>query len=119
MNRLLATNAVLGLASSAFGVLALARPDALDPTHSPSGFYARMYASRSIPLGVAVAATSAGVGGPPSPAVLAAAAAAQLGDAAIGAANRNPGMTLFPMAGALVHAATAWTVANRPPITTA
>lgn len=105
MNGLQLTNAVLGVTSAAFGVLALARPGLLDPGPA-SPFYARMYAARGIPLGLAVAATS--VTGSPSRPLLAAAAAAQLGDAAIGLARRNPGMTLFPLAGACVHAAGAF-----------
>lgn len=103
MRPLAVANTIVGLASSAFGVLALTRPSALDA--EPSGFYARMYAARAIPLGMAVAASC--VGARPSPALLAAAAGAQAGDALIGIRRRSPGMAVTPLVGAVLHTAMA------------
>ena len=69
-------------------------------------FYPAMYAARSIPLGVLVAvvvwldpAQSSTV------LVLAAAAAAQLGDMLIGVVHRVPGMVVIPLAAAVLHLA--------------
>lgn len=86
------------------------RPQTLAPLlgHRGKGgrFYPAMYAARSIPLGVLVAvvvwldpAQSSTV------LVLAAAAAAQLGDMLIGVVHRVPGMVVIPLAAAVLHLA--------------
>ena len=98
-------NSSLGIISAGFGVVAVIL--------APSGcgepgrrFYPAMYAARSIPLGLLVAAVAW-----LAPAqsltllVLAAAAAAQLADAAIGVVHRVPGMVVLPLAVAVLHLA--------------
>ena len=100
-------NTSLGIISAGFGVVALIRPQTLDPSwdgESGGRFYPAMYAARGIPLGVLVAAVVwLAPARPLTLLVLVAAAVAQLGDAAIGVVHRVPGMVVFPLAVALVH----------------
>ena len=104
-------NSSLGIISAGFGVVAVIRPQ----TPAPSGcgepgrrFYPAMYAARSVPLGVLVAAVVwLAPARPLTLLVLVAAAVAQLGDAAIGVVHRVPGMVAFPLVVALVHLVTA------------
>ena len=104
-------NSSLGIISAGFGVVAVIRPQAL----APSGcgefgrrFYPAMYAARSIPLGLLVAAVVwLAPARPLTLLVLAAAAAAQIVDAAIGVVHRVPGMVAFPLVVALLHLGTA------------
>lgn len=102
-------NSSLGIISAGFGVVAVIRPQTLAPSgcgEPGRRFYPAMYAARSIPLGLLVAAVAW-----LAPAqsltllVLAAAAAAQLADAAIGVVHRVPGMVVFPLAVAVLHLA--------------
>jgi len=103
-------NSLLGVVSTGFGAVAVIRPQTLAPLlgHGGKGgrFYPAMYAARSVPLGLLVAAF---VWLAPAESltllVLAAAAAAQLGDAVIGAAHRMLGMVVFPLASAVLHLA--------------
>ena len=51
-------NTSLGIISAGFGVVALIRPQTLDPSwdgESGGRFYPAMYAARSVPLGLLVA----------------------------------------------------------------
>ena len=100
-------NSSLGIVSAGFGVVAVVRPQTFAPSGCGSSggrFYPAMYAARSVPLGVLVAVVVwLAPARPLTLLVLAAAAAAQLGDAAIGVVHRVPGMVTFPLAGALVH----------------
>ena len=100
-------NSALGIVSAGFGVVAVIRPQALAPPgHGgrEGRFYPAMYAARSVPLGALVAVVVwLAPARPLTLLVLAAAAAAQLGDAAIGVVHRVPGMVTFPLAVALVH----------------
>ncbi|OLO69067.1 hypothetical protein BKH21_03105 [Actinomyces oris] len=104
-------NSALGIMSAGFGVVAVIRPQTLDPSwdgESGERFYPAMYAARSVPLGVLVAAVVwLAPARPLTLLVLVAAAAAQLGDALIGVVHRVPGMVVFPLAVALVHLASA------------
>ena len=104
-------NSSLGIISAGFGAVAVIRPQALDPSgdgESGGRFYPAMYAARSVPLGVLVAAVVwLAPARPLTLLVLVAAAAAQLGDALIGVVHRVPGMVVFPLAVALVHLASA------------
>ena len=104
-------NSVVGGGSAVFGVMALLRPAALAPPSGtgPGGrFYPAMYAARSVPLGVLVAAVVwLAPARPLTLLVLVAAAVAQLGDAAIGVVHRVPGMVAFPLVVALLHLVTA------------
>ena len=85
------------------------RPQTLDPSgdgESGGRFYPAMYAARSVPLGVLVAAVVwLAPARPLTLLVLVAAAVAQLGDAAIGVVHRIPGMVVFPLAVAVLHLA--------------
>ena len=66
--------------------------------------YPAMYAARSVPLGLLVAVVVWLAPAQQSTfLVLAAAAAAQLGDVAIGVVHRVPGMVMFPLAVAVLH----------------
>ena len=63
-----------------------------------------MYAARSVPLGLLVAVVVWLAPAQQSTfLVLAAAAAAQLGDVAVGVVHRVPGMVMFPLAVAVLH----------------
>ena len=102
-------NSSLGVVSAGFGVVAVIRPQTLAPSGGGEPgrrFYPAMYAARSVPLGLLVAAV---VGLAPAESrtllVLAAAAAAQLGDAVIGVVHRMLGMVVFPLASAVLHLA--------------
>ena len=100
-------NSSLGIISAGFGVVAVVRPQTFAPSGCGSSggrFYPAMYAARSVPLGALVAAVVwLAPARPLTLLVLAAAAAAQLGDTAIGVTYRLPGMVVFPLAVALVH----------------
>ena len=100
-------NSSLGIISAGFGVVAVVRPQTFAPSGCGSSggrFYPAMYAARSVPLGALVAVVVwLAPARPLTLLVLAAAAAAQLGDTAIGVTYRLPGMVVFPLAVALVH----------------
>ena len=102
-------NSSLGIISAGFGVVAVIRPQTLDPSgdgESGGRFYPAMYAARSVPLGVLVAAVVwLAPARPLTLLVLAAAASAQLADVAIGVVHRVPGMVVFPLAVAVLHLA--------------
>ena len=104
-------NSALGIVSAGFGVVAVIRPQALAPSGyggREERFYPAMYAARSVPLGVLVAAVVwLEPARPLTLLVLVAAAVAQLGDAAIGVVHRVPGMVAFPLVVALLHLITA------------
>ncbi len=91
---------VLGVGSAVFGVLAIVRPSLLE-ANSDSGYFARMYAARSIPLGVAVA--WCGLRGEVNRPLLAVSAAAQVLDAAVGVAGRQPGQVVGAGLAATAH----------------
>ena len=102
-------NSLLGVVSAGFGAVAVIRPQTLDPSgdgESGGRFYPAMYAARGIPFGVLVAVV---VWLDPTQSstvlVLAAAAAAQLGDMLIGVVHRVPGMVVIPLAAAVLHLA--------------
>lgn len=116
MTVLLVLNAALALGSSCFGLLALARPAALAGTGEGSAsttFYARMYASRAVPLGVAVAAVVLTTLARPEVAIpwLVLAGTVQALDALIGLGRHSLGMVIGPSAAAVVHLLTAALVA--------
>ena len=104
-------NSALGIVSAGFGVVAVIRPQALAPSgHGgrEGRFYPAMYAARSVPLGVLVAAVVwLEPARPLTLLILVAAAVAQLGDVAIGVVHRVPGMVAFPLVVALLHLVTA------------
>ena len=100
-------NSSLGIVSAVFGVVTVIRPQTLAPAGHcgrEGRFYPAMYAARSVPLGALVAVVVwLAPARPLTLLVLAAAAAAQLGDTAIGVTYRLPGMVVSPLAVALVH----------------
>jgi hypothetical protein len=100
-------NSSLGIISAGFGVVAVIRPQTFAPSGCGSSggrFYPAMYAARSVPLGALVAVVVwLAPARPLTLLVLAAAAAAQLGDAAIGVVHRVPGMVVLPLAAAVLH----------------
>ncbi|MFD5537076.1 hypothetical protein ACFWIJ_04260 [Streptomyces sp. NPDC127079] len=114
MNALLAANAVAGVASVAFALVGGVRPAALSGSGTPSAgerFYGWMYATRAVPLGVAAVLVPIAWPGPASSLILSAAAAAQVGDAAIGVATRKWTMIAGASLLTAVHTATAATTA--------
>ena len=102
-------NSSLGVVSAGFGVVAVIRPQTLAPSGGGEPgrrFYPAMYAARSVPLGLLVAVVVWLAPAQQSTfLVLAAAAAAQLGDVAVGVVHRVPGMVMFPLAVAVLHLA--------------
>lgn len=90
MKVFLTVYAVLARASSAFGGVAVARPETLDRagTVVPNEFYAQVYASQAIPLRAA-GATALLARPETASGWLLTLGAAQLGDAAIGVRNRG------------------------------
>lgn len=104
-------NALLGIISAGAGVVAVVRPTVLAPPclgGQGGRFYPAMYAARSIPLGLLVAAVVwLAPAQPLTLLILAAAAAAQFGDATIGVVHRVPGMVVLPLAVAVLHLASA------------
>ncbi len=100
-------NTLAALASTGFGVAALVKPGLIAPSsgkHTESRFYPAMYASRAIPLGLAVGVA---VWLPPVPAflllLLGVAVLAQIADAVIGALYRLPGMTVGAAFAVICH----------------
>ncbi len=74
------------MASVAFAVTGGVRPAVLSESGTPTGgerFYSWMYAARGVPLGVAAGLAPLWWAGPASSLILFAAAAAQVGDAAV------------------------------------
>ena len=102
-------NSSLGVVSAGFGVVAVIRPQTLAPSGGGEPgrrFYPAMYAARSVPLGLLVAAVVwLAPAQPLTLLILAAAAAAQFGDATIGVVHRVPGMVVIPLAAAVLHLA--------------
>lgn len=104
---LLIANAFLALCSIAAALLALFSPCVMSRSSQAGGgerFYAAMYASRAIPAGMATAAVPIFFQGGAVQILLVAAAAMQLGDAAIGLQRKEWGMVVTPLAAAAVHA---------------
>lgn len=89
----------LTIGSAAFATLALARPDVLsgEPTSDGQRYYAQMYAARALPLAGLLLRRR-------SPELLITAAAAQFGDAAIGASRGNLRQTLPTLFAGTIYA---------------
>ncbi|XUL89057.1 hypothetical protein ACQ86D_22470 [Streptomyces galilaeus] len=110
MNILLGANAVGAVASIAFAMVGGIRPAALSESGMPTSgerFYGWMYATRGVPLGVAALVAPLAWPGPAAALVLCAAAAAQVGDAVIGAATRKTTMIAGASLLTAIHVATA------------
>lgn len=103
---LLILNLLVSLASAGASVIALVRPG----TFSGSGeatrgevFYARMYAARSIPFGLAAGILPFWPGGPASAWVLFTAAVIQIADVGIAAEKKDRGMMTGAAVATIVH----------------
>ncbi|MFH9348139.1 hypothetical protein [Kitasatospora sp. NPDC017646] len=117
MDALLVANAVAALVSAGSSVAGVLRPGLALPTGVPlntgTDLYARAYAVRAVPLGLAAALLLL-TGAPHGAAwpMLLVAGLAQVGDSAIGARYRNRGMTYGAGACAVLHLATAVWIAR-------
>ncbi|MGA5816584.1 hypothetical protein ACPC54_01785 [Kitasatospora sp. NPDC094028] len=115
MNALIAVNAAAALVSAGSSVAGVLRPGLALPGGEPvttgTDLYARAYAARAVPLGLAVALLAlTGAADAVMWPLLAVAGLAQAGDSAIGARYRNRGMTLGAGAFAVLHLVSAcWT----------
>lgn len=104
-----AVSVALTAVTGGYGIVAIAKPQLLGGGDGPTPqgrYFAQMYAARTIPL--AAMTISALRSGRPElirPA-LRTAAAAQLGDALIGARHRQPGQVVGPLALAALYVAT-------------
>ncbi|MFI5688273.1 hypothetical protein [Streptomyces sp. NPDC051636] len=100
-------NALGALGSGLFGVVGSVRPALAlgpdEPVHTGVVFYAWAYAVRAVPLSVVVLVLLAGGAWDALAPALVVAGLAQLGDAALGAARRNPGMLGSSATLAAVH----------------
>ncbi|MFC5908651.1 hypothetical protein [Streptacidiphilus monticola] len=115
MQVLLAANAVAAIVSAGSSVAGVLRPGlglpAGEPVTAGVDVYARAYAARALPLGVAAAAVLwAGERVAAWP-MLVVAGLAQAGDSAIGVRWRNAGMALGAGAFAVLHLVSAWWLA--------
>jgi hypothetical protein len=106
---LLVANTVAAVASIAFAMIGGVRPAAL--SGSNDRFFGWMYAVRGLPLGVAAGVAPLAWTGPAVALILFAAAAAQVGDAAIGVATRKWTMIAGAAVLAVVHVVTGVSVA--------
>ncbi|WP_055585608.1 hypothetical protein [Peterkaempfera griseoplana] len=111
MTVLLAANVIAALISAGSSVAGALRPGIAlahsEPVTAGTALYARAYAARAVPLGLATAGvllTGARAAAWP---MLVVAGLAQIGDSAIGARQRNRGMALGAGAFAVLHLASA------------
>ncbi|MFJ9846784.1 hypothetical protein ACIRYZ_41410 [Kitasatospora sp. NPDC101155] len=117
MDVLLVANAVAALISAGSSVAGVLRPGlalpAGEPVNAGTDLYARAYAVRAVPLGLATALLLL-TGAPHGAAwpMLLVAGLAQAGDSAIGARYRNRGMTFGAGAFAVLHLASAVWIAR-------
>lgn len=103
---------IFSLATVAAGFIAVARPKLMSRSQQVSAgeqFYAMMYASRAIPLGLLAAIAPFVLQGIALQCILIAAALAQLGDAIIGFRRREWGMVIFPIILAILYSIAAST----------
>jgi len=108
MTVLLCLNTLAALLGAAFGVLAVARPQAMSGSSAPTPaerYFAALYAARSVPLGLLAAGLPWAARGAGVTWLLFLAAAIQLLDAAIGVRRKEIGMILGPTAAAVIHTA--------------
>lgn len=114
MTVLLVLNTVAAIAGGIFAVIGGVRPAALSDSETPSQgerFYGWMYAVRGLPLAVAAGVVPLAWDGPACAALLVAAAAAQVGDAAIGVRTGKGTMIVGAALAAVIHVATAVAIA--------
>lgn len=106
---LLAVNAGGAAVAAVFAGVGLARPGYVQPGASSSSVTGFWVASSAVRTWAVTAPLLAGIlrGGRPAPPLLAVAGLVQLGDAALGAWQHNPRMTVLPAAMGLLHLGTA------------
>lgn len=103
---LLVLNLIASFASIAWALLALVRPASLSGSRAVSHgelFYARMYAARSIPFGMAAGLLPFWLRGETVAWLLFLAAAIQIADVVIAVGTKERGMIVGASAGAIVH----------------
>ena len=106
----LVLNALVSLASAAWGMIASARPAALSGSPKPSfgeRYFAKLYAIRALPLEVASGMLPWVMRGETVFALLLAAAAVQAADALVGVVARKRDMVIGASVAAVIHAACA------------
>ncbi|WP_220474364.1 hypothetical protein [Propionibacterium ruminifibrarum] len=108
-------NAVIALSTIIAACLALARPSAFSGSRNVvegERFFANMYATRAIPLGILVGALPfiSFASQWPTKALLIAAALVQIVDAIIGAGKKEWGMVGGAGVAFIVHGLTAWLI---------
>ncbi|MFG2692419.1 hypothetical protein [Kitasatospora sp. NPDC048407] len=112
MNGLLVANAVAALLSAGSSVAGAIRPGlvlaANEPITAGTRLYAGAYTVRAVPLGLVTALVLAAGSRAAAWPMLVVAGLAQVGDTAIGARQRNVGMTIGAGAAAVLHLTTAW-----------
>lgn len=113
----LVLNVLISLGSVAFALVAVARPGLMidaPKNQAHDRFYPIMYTIRAVPLGL-LAAAAPWLSGSAAPAILIAAAAAQIGDAGLGLQRRTWGMVIGPLIGAAIYIAMAFMLWNTSP----
>jgi hypothetical protein len=103
---ILVLNLIASFTSATWAVVALIRPASLSGSvHIEPGeiFYARMYAARAVPLGLASGILPFCLGGPAIAWVLFIAAAAQIADVAIAVGKQERGMIMGASFATIVH----------------
>ncbi|MDR2930733.1 MAG: hypothetical protein LBV06_07530 [Propionibacteriaceae bacterium] len=103
---LIIINAIAGIGSAGMGAVAVVRPQLFSQSESSSTgetLYARMYAARAIPFGLAAALAPFWWSGPTVVILLVAAAAAQVIDIMLSLKSRLTGMIIGATVAATVH----------------
>lgn len=116
MTALVAANVLAALISAGSGLAGALRPGIAlapgEPVTAGTDLYARAYAARAVPLGLATALVlPADVRAAAWP-MLVVAGLAQVGDSTIGWRRRNTGMALGAGVFAVLHLASAWRLAR-------
>ncbi|MEW1909071.1 hypothetical protein AB0442_11490 [Kitasatospora sp. NPDC085895] len=116
MGVLSAVNALAALVSAGSSVAGVLRPGLGLPEGEPvtvgTHVYARAYAARAVPLGVATAVAVTAGGAAAAWPMLLVSGLAQMGDSAIGFRQRSLGMGFGAGAFAVLHLVSAWWVAR-------
>lgn len=106
MQTILFLNLLASLVSAVWAAISLIRPGSLSGSSQivrGEIFYARMYAARTIPFGLAAGILPFWLGGPSVAWVLFTAAVIQILDVVIAAGKKNRGMMIGASVGAIVH----------------
>ncbi|WP_306191030.1 MULTISPECIES: hypothetical protein [unclassified Streptomyces] len=116
MTALVVANAIAALISAGSSIAGALRPGIAlahtEPVTAGTDMYARAYAARAVPLGLATAVVLLADARAAAWPMLVVAGLAQVGDSALGARQRNLGMTLGAGVFAVLHLASAWWLAR-------